>query len=358
MAVAQPIGARCCVECGTDFVRKPGIGRPRKSCFICVPATAPRPPIERTCVDCGTRTASAGGKPRTRCPACAAVRIKSKAAERWALIAASRQPRLGYCIECSVTVEACGRGGSLPARCRDCTRRRHNLLKARLRIEPHTCQGCGIEFRPKGRDRTKYCSRACAFARAAERKKARLSQPKPPAPIYKGACIECGCEFESLRRRLLCGDACAKARDKAKHLAAHPPRPRQYVYKTLVPGVCAECSISFLGPEGRKCCGQRCARKHGKRIHKGKRRARTKSGRIEAVNPIKVFERDAWRCQSCRKPTPRKLRGSSAPMAPEMDHIVPLSKGGEHSYRNVQCLCRQCNGAKGDGAGGQLRLFG
>lgn len=33
--------------------------------------------------------------------------------------------------------------------------------------------------------------------------------------------------------------------------------------------------------------------------------------------------------------------------APELDHVMPLSKGGTHSMDNVQLLCRKCNQRKG-----------
>lgn len=39
--------------------------------------------------------------------------------------------------------------------------------------------------------------------------------------------------------------------------------------------------------------------------------------------------------------------GSLSERAPELDHVVPLSRGGGHVYGNVQLLCRMCNGAKG-----------
>lgn len=67
---------------------------------------------------------------------------------------------------------------------------------------------------------------------------------------------------------------------------------------------------------------------------------------VESVNPIVVFERDKWTCQECGIKTPRKLRGAMVPNAPELDHIMPISLGGAHSYMNTQCLCRKCNGAK------------
>src|SRR5580704_3555818 len=48
-----------------------------------------------------------------------------------------------------------------------------------------------------------------------------------------------------------------------------------------------------------------------------------------------VLVRDGGRCRKCRRAI--KL---------EMDHIVPVSKGGETEESNLQTLCRRCNRAK------------
>lgn len=32
----------------------------------------------------------------------------------------------------------------------------------------------------------------------------------------------------------------------------------------------------------------------------------------------------------------------------EVDHIIPLSKGGLHVESNLRCACRKCNGLKSD----------
>ncbi len=49
------------------------------------------------------------------------------------------------------------------------------------------------------------------------------------------------------------------------------------------------------------------------------------------------------------------------PLAPVIDHIVPLDAGGLHEPANVQCahfLCNSKKGARVYGAGEQLRLVG
>ena len=50
---------------------------------------------------------------------------------------------------------------------------------------------------------------------------------------------------------------------------------------------------------------------------------------------IAVLLRDGGRCRKCRSAT--KL---------EMDHIIPVSKGGKTEELNLQTLCRRCNRAK------------
>lgn len=93
-----------------------------------------------------------------------------------------------------------------------------------------------------------------------------------------------------------------------------------------------------------KFCSIKCSRRSLSRIASAARRARVTNG--ERVDPFLVFDRDGWLCQICHEPTPRALRGSYEPKAPELDHIIPLAAGGEHTYRNTQCACRRCNIAK------------
>lgn len=221
----------------------------------------------------------------------------------------------------------------------------------------HTCVQCGNQFFPKRTDRTTCCSRQCGWAlRRAKGDIARArrsAEPKPARPRLMRDCCICGepvpgpakacvgCRPEKDRRR-----AAKRNEDRVG------PKPERK---------CKECARAFVSEyrdKKRTFCSEFCLRRHGRRVGKAKRRARLRSERVEAVDPIKVFERDRWRCQLCGVSTPRRLRGSCEPAAPELDHIVPLAQGGEHSYRNTQCACRTCNIAKSDRPLGQMRLFG
>jgi 5-methylcytosine-specific restriction endonuclease McrA len=47
-----------------------------------------------------------------------------------------------------------------------------------------------------------------------------------------------------------------------------------------------------------------------------------------------VFARDDWSCQYCAAP------------AENLDHVVPRSRGGTHTWDNVVASCRRCNARK------------
>lgn len=59
--------------------------------------------------------------------------------------------------------------------------------------------------------------------------------------------------------------------------------------------------------------------------------------RYETVQPAKVFARDKRICHIC---------GDIAEV-PTLDHIVPISLGGDNTYANVATACSRCNSIKG-----------
>jgi len=101
------------------------------------------------------------------------------------------------------------------------------------------------------------------------------------------------------------------------------------------------------------------ARKDVKQKSNHKRRALKRNAVIENFSPMEIFQRDGYICQICKRKTRPDFKDSNHPLYPTIDHIVPLSLGGEHSKINTQCACRLCNSTKSNlGVGDQLRMFG
>lgn len=219
------------------------------------------------------------------------------------------------------------------------------------------CKHCGASFVAKERNRTSYCSRECAFEGRREQNRAKAAERYPFSRVEFTACRCCAGLFAARRAAILyCSEACRLKAQETKRIekgqAAFVPR----IFRCVE---CDACCISEYGSPRSKFCSDDCSNRHMKRVSRKRERARMRTAHVEPVNPIKVFDLDGWRCQLCRCSTPRKLKGTTKPNAPELDHIVALAKGGEHSYRNTQLLCRACNSAKSDrDIGQQLRLFG
>lgn len=70
-------------------------------------------------------------------------------------------------------------------------------------------------------------------------------------------------------------------------------------------------------------------------------RARRKaSPSVERITRHEIYERDGGMCRLCGTVL--------AETASTMDHIIPLSRGGEHTRANIQLACRSCNSRKRD----------
>lgn len=167
----------------------------------------------------------------------------------------------------------------------------------------------------------------------------RHKQHRKP-PRHEFVCEQCGERYNGVRSgrgNRFCGARCRDVWYQAQRTAA--------VQDKLKEMACPTCDTTFRQkhPTQKYCC-RKCERilmwSNATHI----RRARTSSG---YVNPFVVFTRDGWTCKICGCDTPRSMRGTLAPNAPELDHVVPPGIGGEHSYENTQCACRACNGAKG-----------
>ena len=85
-----------------------------------------------------------------------------------------------------------------------------------------------------------------------------------------------------------------------------------------------------------------------------KREASKKNASIvDIVERLVVAERDKWICYLCERPIDPLLSyctpdGKWEPGYLNVDHVLPLARGGEHSYANVKASHAICNSYKND----------
>ena len=78
---------------------------------------------------------------------------------------------------------------------------------------------------------------------------------------------------------------------------------------------------------------------------------------LDMVEARVVYNRDKWRCGLCGKKINPVLRHPH-PLRASLDHVVPISRGGTHTYANTQAAHLQCNVRKNNrGSGEQLALI-
>lgn len=233
------------------------------------------------------------------------------------------------------------------------------------RFQSKVCDACAPDGRPvHGPPPPRGWCRSCETP---------LTLPeKGHRPVY---CADCHPDVQRQPRRCdLCGQqhqGHGLRCDRCKHRTRYAP--------VTVPLNCAECGSAFERAGFRHATTNYCSTlcRYKARRAQDKERARTPAGRdanrtknhrrrarlngatSEPFAPAEVFDRDDWRCQLCGV---RCLKAATYPHPryPTLDHIVPLSKGGDHTRANVQCACLRCNTAKGNRTikPEQLRLLG
>lgn len=100
------------------------------------------------------------------------------------------------------------------------------------------------------------------------------------------------------------------------------------------------------------------ARRTEKERERRRRRALVKGVTRESYTLVEIAERDRYRCgiNGCKVQMNRVVPHQRAPT---IDHIVPLSRGGDDTRANVQLACFHCNSVKGARGGAQqLALIG
>jgi hypothetical protein len=206
------------------------------------------------------------------------------------------------------------------------------------------CCICGEPaLKTSGRERI-VCSLACRWL---------LQNERHHSDVWFPECEWCHALFAS---RTLDERWCS---DECEAIGARAAWPACRVRYTT----CQQCDRLFATPYTVSTCSAVCAAaklKDDRREAKHRRRARQRDAYVADVSPRAIFERDRWTCHLCGRRVKRDAQVPD-PLAPTLDHVVPLAAGGTHEPANVRAAHFRCNSIKGDGysqAGEQLMLIG
>lgn len=110
---------------------------------------------------------------------------------------------------------------------------------------------------------------------------------------------------------------------------------------------CPTCSAPHTGP---RFCSRVCMHRYFAGRNTAKRRAQKKGAdQAEDIDLAQLAKRDGFICHICK--------GRVLPPDASIDHLIPLSKGGQHIWANVALAHGRCNSRRGAGRlPAQLRL--
>jgi predicted nucleic acid-binding Zn ribbon protein len=222
---------------------------------------------------------------------------------------------------------------------------------------------CGNEFEVCSKTR-KHCSEKCRLQASKKPKQPlrekRKNKSEPPKVFFE--CKYCGKTTKKKRpNQTYCSSKCYK-QDRSDHVKHSNEEVK------LMPKIhCAECDKEFQRTMyDQRFCSKQCGKKNGR--HLSQLRKRINGTVDETVTLTKLYARDNGKCHICGKQANYQdftvenngvfISGNSYP---SIDHIMPVSKGGTHTWDNVALSHRICNSIKSDNPyfeteTGQLRL--
>lgn len=196
----------------------------------------------------------------------------------------------------------------------------------------YICKYCGKEYGGKEalhRD-VRYCSSVCYTADNVDKS-------------IKDTCPICGKEFEVISGTKYCSDECRK---EAAAIRSWHHAYKKQIYKRY----CTECGRIFITNKSEKIfCGSACARRQAMRGRNAIRRGSSNKLDmvIEKVSYSEIYERDEGRCHICGEKVHEEYNRHDR-LSGTLDHVIPLARGGDHTYDNIKLAHMVCNSIKAD----------
>ena len=321
--------------------------------------TRRQPRFSCTCIICGSDFV--GVTPwATACgPSCRKERARLRARE--AARAKRVPPKPRDCVQCGATYTSARQD---VVTCSKECRRKHSRQLAQANSRKCELPGCDNPHIARGLCRSHYYKTYPTKRRTVTepcvvcgKPSTRVDDGPKRAAKYLPCCsYRCRTIVGNGWRTDLPADHWARWYGATSHWTPPQPKPIRFVSAQ-----CAECGKWFIGDrqqsyglaqDSRPHCSKKCLAKR----HRDQRRARKRGAYVADVVRHKVYEADGWRCHICGKKVKRKAQVPD-PMAPTIDHVIPLAEGGTHEPANCRTAHFICNSMKNSRGGGEQMLL-
>lgn len=172
----------------------------------------------------------------------------------------------------------------------------------------------------------------------------------------KKECLYCKTEFsiqdEKFNRKKFCSDSCRTRHWKTVNQKYYKERrkkePERTGEKMVLNKKCRECSKQFTTTrKAQVYCDLDCSRKF-----RSRKRERERDKRIRENGPIdhdisieRLMIRDKGICYLCQERVDIDSHHNNN-YYPSIDHVIPIIRGGTHTWENVRLAHRVCNSIK------------
>lgn len=279
--------------------------------------------------------------------------------------------------------------------------------KGKHLIHENTCEWCGNKYKTN-KPKKRFCDRKCQYAwqRSDEYKEIvaknhekynkktlskrehefsrvfnekfkgqfiYLSDYTHSEEEFKLKCLTCGNVFTRNARitraggdeRITCKN-CKEQRTEIRNMIHQNKQSLDSMVVKLVEeiegqhkkkiNICLECDEVFISRNKKMYCDRKCSQRSASRRKELRRRNnKMANGEIDDISLDRLIERDKNTCHICKTSCNKDdhiitdegyfITGESYP---SIDHVIPISKGGTHTWNNVKLAHFYCNTIKSD----------
>lgn len=270
---------------------------------------------------------------------------------------------IAYCAECGKPVLVMSRDRRYNTFCSEECREKSRLRKLRASVSANVARrypNCDFDADSyqKAEDPIHLRCRTCGHEFTIS-----YHTIKPSREGEASGCPKCN-EAEAQKEqeaRKQQRSAEAKKRAEQRELEAYmraENRRLKIIAKQSEVKICEQCGEEFIARNSRhkRFCSDNCATRYANHLkdHRRKKKIRANGNVDPSITLEKLYKRDKGVCQICgitcdwEDKTEINRTFIAGKTYPSIDHKIPLAKGGQHTWENVQLLCRGCNSIKSD----------